>query len=64
MSPQCIVIGASAGGLEPLREVVAQLPAGFSGSRFRGHACGCESHELSARYLEQNGSTPWLASQG
>ena len=27
MSPQCIVIGASAGGLEPLREVVAQLPA-------------------------------------
>lgn len=27
MSPPCIVIGASAGGLEPLREVVAQLPA-------------------------------------
>jgi two-component system chemotaxis response regulator CheB len=27
MSPQCIVIGASAGGLEPLREVIAQLPA-------------------------------------
>jgi two-component system chemotaxis response regulator CheB len=27
MSPHCIVIGASAGGLEPLREVVAQLPA-------------------------------------
>jgi two-component system chemotaxis response regulator CheB len=27
MSPQCIVIGASAGGLEPLRDVVAQLPA-------------------------------------
>jgi chemotaxis response regulator CheB len=24
MSPQCIVIGASAGGLEPLKEVVAQ----------------------------------------
>ena len=29
MSPQCIVIGASAGGLEPLREVVSRLPAGF-----------------------------------
>jgi two-component system, chemotaxis family, protein-glutamate methylesterase/glutaminase len=27
MSPHSIVIGASAGGLEPLREVVAQLPA-------------------------------------
>jgi two-component system chemotaxis response regulator CheB len=27
MSPHCIVIGASAGGLEPLRDVVAQLPA-------------------------------------
>lgn len=27
MSPHCIVIGASAGGLQPLREVVAQLPA-------------------------------------
>lgn len=27
MSPNCIVIGASAGGLQPLREVVAQLPA-------------------------------------
>ena len=27
MSPQAIVIGASAGGLEPLREVIAQLPA-------------------------------------
>jgi len=27
MSPHCIVIGASAGGLEPLREVIAQLPA-------------------------------------
>src|SRR5215208_5246247 len=26
MSPHCIVIGASAGGLEPLRDVVAQLP--------------------------------------
>ena len=30
MSPQCIVIGASAGGLQPLREVVSRLPAGFS----------------------------------
>ncbi len=29
MSPQCIVIGASAGGLEPLREVISQLPSGF-----------------------------------
>lgn len=29
MSPQCIVIGASAGGLEPLREVVSRLPADF-----------------------------------
>lgn len=29
MSPQCIVIGASAGGLEPLRDVVSRLPAGF-----------------------------------
>ena len=29
MSPQCIVIGASAGGLVPLREVVSRLPAGF-----------------------------------
>lgn len=29
MSPQCIVIGASAGGLEPLREVISRLPAGF-----------------------------------
>jgi two-component system chemotaxis response regulator CheB len=27
MSPHCIVIGASAGGLQPVREVVAQLPA-------------------------------------
>ena len=27
MSAHCIVIGASAGGLEPLRDVVAQLPA-------------------------------------
>jgi two-component system, chemotaxis family, protein-glutamate methylesterase/glutaminase len=29
MSPQCIVIGASAGGLEPLRDVVSELPADF-----------------------------------
>ncbi|HMB25310.1 MAG TPA: chemotaxis protein CheB, partial [Anaerolineales bacterium] len=29
MSPQCVVIGASAGGLEPLRDVVSQLPADF-----------------------------------
>lgn len=29
MSPQCITIGASAGGLEPLRDVVSQLPADF-----------------------------------
>jgi two-component system, chemotaxis family, protein-glutamate methylesterase/glutaminase len=27
MSPHCIVMGASAGGLEPLREVAKQLPA-------------------------------------
>jgi len=27
MASQCIVIGASAGGLEPLKEVVSQLPA-------------------------------------
>ena len=29
MSPQCIVIGASAGGLEPLRDVVSMLPGDF-----------------------------------
>ncbi|HSL27723.1 MAG TPA: chemotaxis protein CheB [Anaerolineales bacterium] len=29
MSPQCITIGASAGGLEPLRDVVSQLPVDF-----------------------------------
>ena len=34
MSPLCIVIGASAGGLEPLREVVAQLPADLSAPVF------------------------------
>jgi two-component system chemotaxis response regulator CheB len=34
MSPQCIVIGASAGGLQPLREVVSQLPADFSAPVF------------------------------
>lgn len=27
MSPKCIVIGASAGGLEPLKELVSRLPA-------------------------------------
>ncbi len=29
MPPNCIAIGASAGGLDPLKEVVAQLPADF-----------------------------------
>jgi two-component system chemotaxis response regulator CheB len=30
MPPDCVVIGASAGGLEPLREVVSQLPPDFA----------------------------------
>ena len=34
MPPNCIVIGASAGGLEPLKEVVSQLPPDFSTAVF------------------------------
>lgn len=34
MSPKCIVIGASAGGLEPLKEVISELPADVSAPVF------------------------------
>jgi two-component system chemotaxis response regulator CheB len=60
MSPQCIVIGASAGGLEPLREVVAQLPADLPAPVFAVMHLPANHRSYLPHILSQTGPLPAL----
>jgi two-component system, chemotaxis family, protein-glutamate methylesterase/glutaminase len=60
MSPQCIAIGASAGGLEPLREVVSQLPEGFSIPVFVVMHVPANQHSYLPEILSWTGPLPAL----
>jgi two-component system, chemotaxis family, protein-glutamate methylesterase/glutaminase len=60
MSPQCIVIGASAGGLEPLREVVSQLPADLPAPVFVVMHVPANHHSYLPEILSKTGPLPAL----
>jgi two-component system chemotaxis response regulator CheB len=60
MSPQCIVIGASAGGLEPLKEVVAQLPADLPAPVFVVMHVPANHHSYLPEILSKTGPLPAL----
>jgi two-component system, chemotaxis family, protein-glutamate methylesterase/glutaminase len=60
MSPPCIVIGASAGGLEPLREVVAQLPADLPAPVFVAMHLPANHKSYLPYILSQTGPLPAL----
>ena len=60
MSPHCIVIGASAGGLEPLREVVAELPADLAAPVFVAMHLPANHKSYLPYILSQTGPLPAL----
>jgi two-component system chemotaxis response regulator CheB len=60
MSPQCIVIGASAGGLEPLRDVVAQFPADLPAPVFVVMHLPANHKSYLPEILRQTGPLPAL----
>jgi two-component system, chemotaxis family, protein-glutamate methylesterase/glutaminase len=60
MSPQCIVIGASAGGYEPLKELVSQLPEGFSIPVFVIMHVPANQHSYLPEILSWTGPLPAL----
>jgi two-component system, chemotaxis family, protein-glutamate methylesterase/glutaminase len=60
MSPHCIVIGASAGGLEPLREVVAQLPADLPAPVFAAMHLPANHKSYLPEILSNTGPLPAL----
>jgi two-component system, chemotaxis family, protein-glutamate methylesterase/glutaminase len=60
MFPQCIVIGASAGGLEPLREVVARLPADLPAPVFVVMHLPANHHSYLPDILSSTGPLPAL----
>ncbi len=55
MAPQCITIGASAGGFEPLREVVSELPADFPAPVFVVMHVPANHHSLLPDILSKTG---------
>jgi two-component system chemotaxis response regulator CheB len=58
MSPQGIVIGASAGGLEPLKDVVSQLPADFPAPVFVVMHVAANHRSYLPEILSQTGPLP------
>src|SRR5689334_22017657 len=58
MSPQCIVIGASAGGLEPLKDVVSQFPENFAVPVFVAMHVLANQHSFLPEILSKTGPLP------
>jgi two-component system chemotaxis response regulator CheB len=53
-----IVIGASAGGLQPLRTLVSQLPADFPATLFIAQHCRPDAHSFLPEILSRSGPLP------